>query len=81
MTRKEIMMSVIEIIQEVMPESDCSGMQDTEEPFSNTVDMDSVDFLDVVLALQKKYKVEVDDGDFHNFRNMKSTLDFLESKI
>ncbi|WP_420265431.1 acyl carrier protein [Candidatus Magnetominusculus dajiuhuensis] len=68
-------------MQEVMPENDCSGIQDTEVPFSNMVDMDSMDFLDVVMAIQKKYRIEIPDGDFGSLRTMKSTLDYLETKI
>ncbi|MBF0554998.1 MAG: acyl carrier protein [Nitrospirae bacterium] len=81
MTREDIMKSVITIIQEVMPEKDCSSIQDTDVPFVNIVDMDSMDFLDVIMALQKKYLIEIPDADFGNMRNMKSTLDYLETKL
>jgi acyl carrier protein len=81
MTRSELMSAVIEVMQEVMSEFDCTKFQDTEEPFNKMVDMDSMDFLDIVMALQKKYKIEIPDTDFGSLRNMKMTLDYLEAKI
>ncbi|MBF0520880.1 MAG: acyl carrier protein [Nitrospirae bacterium] len=81
MTRENIMNSVITIIKDVMPEKDCSEIQDNEVPFTNIVEMDSMDFLDVVMALQKNYRIEIPDSDFSMLRNMKTTLNYLENKL
>ncbi|MBF0345678.1 MAG: acyl carrier protein [Nitrospirae bacterium] len=81
MTRESIAETIIGIIKEVMPHDDCSTLQDDDVPFANRINMDSMDFLDVVLALQKKYKIEIPDEDFGRLRNMKSTLDYLESRL
>ncbi|MCG6552688.1 MAG: acyl carrier protein [Candidatus Magnetominusculus sp. LBB02] len=81
MTRDHIMQTIIEIIQEVMPEADCSGLQDTDTPFSDIIEMDSLDFLDVVMALQKRYSIEIKDTELTNLKDMKHSLDFLEAKL
>ncbi|MBF0466223.1 MAG: acyl carrier protein [Nitrospirae bacterium] len=81
MTRKEIMDVVIGIMQDVMTEVDCSTIEDTELPFSNMMEMDSMDFLDVVMALQRKYAIEIPDEDFPHLKSMKSTVDYLEAKL
>ncbi|MBF0336239.1 MAG: acyl carrier protein [Nitrospirae bacterium] len=81
MTREEVKGNLVKIISEVLPGEDVSDIEDDNVPFVNRVEMDSMDFLDIVLSLTKEYKIDIPDSDFSHLRTMKDTLDYLMPKI
>ncbi|KJU83531.1 phosphopantetheine-binding protein [Candidatus Magnetobacterium bavaricum] len=81
MTREEVKDNLVKIIGEVLPGEDVSDIADDNVPFVNRVEMDSMDFLDIVLSLTKEYKIDIPDSDFSHLRTMKDTLDYLMPKI
>ncbi|MBF0537622.1 MAG: acyl carrier protein [Nitrospirae bacterium] len=81
MTREEVKGNLIRIIGEVLPDEDVSEIKEDDVPFVNRVEMDSMDFLDIVLSLTKEYKIDIPDSDFTHLRTMKDTLDYLMPKI
>jgi acyl carrier protein len=40
--------------------------------------MDSMDFLDIVMELRKKYRIQVPEDDYVNLASMQSTVSYLE---
>jgi acyl carrier protein len=80
MTREEIGQAVIDIITDVVPDEDCSGL-DPEQELRAQLDLDSMDFLDVVMELRKQYGVEVPEADYPRLATLKSCIDYLEPKL
>lgn len=80
MTREELRQIVIDIISDIAPDEDLSAIDD-EKPLRDQIGLDSMDFLDIVMELRKRYKIEVPESDYPQLRTMKSTLDYLLPKM
>jgi acyl carrier protein len=80
MTRDEISKVVVEIINDILPEGDCSGV-DPDASLRDQLDLDSMDFLDIVMELRKQHGVEVPEAEYPKLATLKSCVDYLEPKM
>lgn len=80
MTRDEIRQAVLDIIADIAPDEDLSSLSD-EESLRDQIELDSMDFLDIVMELRKRHKIEVPEEEYGELRTMKSTVDYLEPKM
>jgi len=80
MTREEVKKAVTDIIEEILPEGDCSGI-DPEKKLRDQLELDSMDFLDIVMELRKKYKIEVPEADYGKLASLNSCIEYLEPKM
>jgi len=80
MTRDEIEQAVINIISEVLPDDDCGNI-DPNQSLREQLDLDSMDFLDVVMELRKQYGVEVPEEDYPQLASLTSCIDYLQPKL
>ena len=76
MTPAEIREEVIDILENIAPDEDFSSLDDAQS-FREQVELDSMDFLDIVMELRKRYRVQVPEQDFGNLESMQSTVDYL----
>lgn len=77
MTREEIKEIVINIISDILPDTDCSNIN-PETKLQEQLGLDSMDFLDIILELKMKYRIEVTEANYENLITLNSCLDFLE---
>ena len=80
MTKEDISQSVIDIINDILPEGDCSGV-DPDQRLRDQLDLDSMDFLDIVMELRKQYAVEVPEDDYPQLATLNSCIEYLEPKM
>ena len=80
MTKEEIGQAVIDIIEEIVPDEDCSAIN-PDEPLREQLDLDSMDFLDIVMELRKQYGVEVPEDDYPRLATLNSCIDYLHPKL
>lgn len=80
MTREQISQSIISIINDILPEGDCSAV-DPERKLRDQLELDSMDFLDIVMELRKKYGIEVPEADYPQLATLNSCVNYLEPKM
>ncbi|MBA61175.1 MAG: acyl carrier protein [Planctomycetaceae bacterium] len=80
MTPAEIRAAVIDILETIAPDEDLTNLDDTKE-FREQMELDSMDFLDIVMELRKRYRVQVPEEDYENLVSMGSTVSYLEPKM
>lgn len=80
MTSEELRAAVVEIIEDIAPDEDLSNIND-DQPLRDQIGLDSMDFLDIVMELRKRYKVEVPENDYGELRTMSSTVKYLLPKM
>ncbi len=80
MTREEIGQTVIDIIRDIVPDEDFSSL-DPEQNLREQLDLDSMDFLDIVMELRKQYGVEVPENEYPQLATLNSCIDYLEPKM
>ena len=80
MTREEIGKAIIEIIQDILPDEDFSGIK-PDVRLRDQIGLDSMDFLDIVMELRKRYGVEVPEADYPQLATLTSCMDYLGPKL
>lgn len=76
MTPVEIKEAVKDILSDIAPDEDLSGLKD-DVPFREQLALDSMDFLDIVMELRKRYRVQVPEDDYTALASMQSTVAYL----
>jgi len=80
MTREEIKNAIYEIIEDIAPDEDLTELK-PEDVIRDVIELDSMDFLDIVMELRKRYKVEVPEEDYPHLASIKGCVDYLEPKL
>jgi len=76
MTREDISNVIIDIIKDIDEEADFDGL-DPEKPLRDQLELDSMDFLDIVMELRKRYKLQIPEEDYPQLATLKSCVDYL----
>jgi acyl carrier protein len=77
MTSAEIRAAVLDILEGIAPDEDLSDLKD-DVSFREQLELDSMDFLDIVMELRKRYRIQVPEDDYMELRSMDSTVAYLE---
>ena len=80
MDYKTIRKKIIEIIADIAIDEDLSDIDDNIR-LREQLDLDSMDFLDIVMELKKRYKIEVPTDDYPRLATMKSCIEYLGPKL
>ena len=76
MVGTEIRQVVLEILERIAPDEDLSDIDDAVA-FREQMELDSMDFLDIVMELRKMYRVQIPEDDYGNLISMDSTVNYL----
>ena len=77
MTNAEIRSEVKKIIADIAPDEDVSAITD-EGILREQLSLDSMDFLDIMMELRKRHKVDVPEADYPQFATIESSAAYLE---
>ncbi|MGN6135783.1 MAG: acyl carrier protein [Aureliella sp.] len=80
MTPAEIREEIIDILSDIAPDEDLSGLDDSQS-FREQIELDSMDFLDIVMELRKRHRVQIPEEDYGQLASMDSTVQYLEPKM
>ncbi|MCF6227279.1 MAG: acyl carrier protein [Planctomycetes bacterium] len=80
MNDEQISQAIIAIINEINPDEDTSNI-DGAVRLRDQLDLDSMDFLDIVMELRKKYGVQVPDTDYEHLASLNSCVEYLRDKM
>ncbi|MBI1313413.1 acyl carrier protein [bacterium] len=76
MAPEQIRQVVLDILAKIAPDEDLSDLDDTVA-FREQMELDSMDFLDIVMELRKLYRIQIPEEDYTNLVTMQSTVDYL----
>lgn len=80
MTAAQIRQIVIDIISDIAPDEDVTVLDD-KKSLREQLDLDSMDFLDIVMELRKRHKVEVPQEDYPKLASLESCVAYLSPKL
>jgi acyl carrier protein len=80
MTRDEIKDMILEIIEDIDEEADFASL-DADKPLRDQLDLDSMDFLDIVMELRKRYKLQIPEEEYPELATLTSCVNYLEPKL
>ena len=71
---------VLGIVAVVAPDADLSNIRG-DLRLRDQLELDSMDFLDIVMELRKRYKVEVPKEDYPRLATLDSCVEYLGPKL
>lgn len=80
MEKSEIRKIIVDIIAEIAPDEDVSNLKD-DVRLRDQLELDSMDFLDIVMELRKKYNIEVPEADYSHLESLNSCVEYLAPKF
>ncbi|MEZ6087940.1 MAG: acyl carrier protein [Pirellulaceae bacterium] len=80
MTPEDIREEIIDILGDIAPDEDLSNLDD-QKPFREQLELDSMDFLDIVMELRKRHRVQIPEEEYTQLASMHSTVTYLEPKM
>jgi len=78
MTREEIKATVLRILGEIAPEADLTRLK-PDVSFRDQLDIDSMDFLNFVIALDEELDVRIPESDYPKLSTLEGSVELLDS--
>lgn len=80
MTPEEVVTAVKDIIASIAPDEDLSNLA-LDVRLREQIELDSMDFLDIVMELRKRYGVQVPEEDYMELATLQGCADYLGPKL
>jgi len=77
MTTEDIKKEILDILEVIAPDEDLTNLDDAIN-FRDQLELDSMDFLDIVMELRKRHRIQIPEDDYIQLASMNSTVTFLE---
>jgi acyl carrier protein len=77
MKADEIKATIIEVIQEIVPDEDLSELKG-DVRIRDQIELDSMDFLDIIMELRKRYGITVPEDDYMKLSTLDGAVEYLE---
>jgi acyl carrier protein len=73
---EETRSTILDVLSSIAPELDTATLR-PEEPLREQVDLDSFDFLNVLIALNERLGVEVPEADYAKVQTLNAMVDYF----
>ena len=80
MTKEECHKLVLDIIADIAPDEDLANVK-PDVRLRDQLQLDSMDFLDIVMELRKRYGIEVPEKDYIQLASLDSCAAYLVPKF
>lgn len=80
MTNNEVRNIILNCIIKIAPGTDISIIDDMTS-FRDQLDLDSMDFLDLIMNLRKHYQIEIPKEDFPKIKTINDFINYLMPKF
>jgi len=80
MTKEDIKKLVTDIIADIAPDEDLSGLK-PDVRLRDQLQLDSMDFLDIVMELRKRYGVQVPEEDYKELATLDGCVAYLHPRL
>lgn len=77
MTREEVRQAILSILKDIAPDENISSIEE-DVALREQLDLDSMDFLDIVMELRKRFNIEVPESDYQELASMASCIQYLQ---
>jgi acyl carrier protein len=80
MDRQELRNVVNAALVAIAPEVDPTALA-PDQPLRDQVDLDSMDWLNFLIRLHERLRVEIPEADYAGLRTLDKLLDYLDAKL
>jgi acyl carrier protein len=79
-TPDEMRRTVLNLLGEIAPEADLTTLK-PDISFRDQLDMDSMDFLNLIVALHQEFHVDLPESDYPQLVTLDGCVSYLERKL
>jgi len=80
MTRDEIKNVLLEIIKDIDEDASFHLLK-PDQSLRDQLDLDSMDFLDIVMELRRRYKLQIPEKDYLEFATLDGCVSYLTPQL
>ena len=80
MTSEEIRDVIIDILSDIAPDEELGDLKD-DVAFRDQLELDSMDFLDIVMELRRRHRIQIPEEEYGELASMDSTVQYLTPKM
>ncbi len=80
MTRDEIKNVLLEIIKDIDEDASLHLLK-PDQSLRDQLDLDSMDFLDIVMELRRRYKLQIPEQDYLEFETLDGCVSYLTPRL
>lgn len=80
MSENEVRQLILDIIHDIAPDEDLSDVK-PDVRLRDQLDLDSMDFLDIVMELRKRHQIEVPEDDYMELSTLDGCVTYLHPKF
>jgi acyl carrier protein len=80
MTQDQCKQAVLAIIADIAPDEDLSDIK-PDARLRDQIELDSMDFLDIVMELRKRHGIEVPEADYGRLASLDGCAEYLTPKF
>jgi acyl carrier protein len=80
MTAADLREAVLEILADIAPDEELNNLKD-DLPLRDQLGLDSMDFLDIVMEIRKRYRIQIPEEDYPQLTSLSSTVQYLEPRM
>lgn len=80
MNAAEIRGRIIEALSKIAPEIDPATIDD-RQPLRDSLDLDSMDFLNLLITLARELHVEIPERDYSKLQSLSSLVEYLTARL
>lgn len=80
MTDQQIKDMILEIVADIAPDADLSNIN-PEVRLREQIELDSMDFLDIIMELRKRYKIDVPEDDYMKLSTLNGCVEYLRPHL
>ena len=80
MKPEELKSQVLALLTTIAPELDAASLR-ADKPLRNQVDLDSMDWLNFLVALHERLKVDIPEADYGKLATLEQLLAYLKEKL
>lgn len=76
LTREQIRAAIFDTLSSIAPETDPAGIA-PDQPLREQVDLDSFDFLNVIVRLHERLGIDIPERDYGELLTLESAVEYL----
>jgi len=76
----ELKQTILRLLGEIAPEADLAALN-PDVSFRDQLDIDSIDFLNFVVALHKRFQIDVPESDYPELVTIEGCVQYLQRKL
>lgn len=79
-TREEVRTAVLDVLSAVAPEGDYAHLK-PDRPLRDQLDIDSYDFLNVMIQLHERLGVDIPEADYPKLTTLDAAVEYLTTRM